>query len=98
MEMGCGKVILETDCSTLKSLLVNSEGMRSSIGGICFDISELGRSFAEFKIAWVSRDANSVTHCCARLVSATERALFWLDYIPEWLVGLAADNCTPVID
>jgi hypothetical protein len=38
----------------------------------------------------VSRDANSVAHCCARMVSTTEHALFWLDYIPEWLVGLAA--------
>jgi hypothetical protein len=72
--------------------------MRSSIGGICFDISELGRSFVEFKITWVSRDANSVAHCCARLVSATKRVLFWLDYIPEWLVELTANDCTPVID
>jgi hypothetical protein len=61
-------------------------------------ISELGRSFVEFKIAWVSRDANSVAHCCACLVSATERVLFWLDYIPEWHVGLAANDCTPIID
>jgi hypothetical protein len=59
--------------------------MRSSIGGICFDISELGRSFVEFKITWVSRDANSVAHCCARLVSATKRVLFWLDYGPVHL-------------
>jgi hypothetical protein len=95
LEMGYDQVILETDCSTLKSLLVTSEGMRSSIGGICFDISELGKNFVGFRVAWVSRDANSVVHCCARM--ASERTLFWLDYIPEWLVGLAAADCTPVI-
>jgi hypothetical protein len=98
LEMGCDQVILETDCSTLKALLVTSEGMRSSIGDICFDISELGRSFVGFRVDSVSRDANSVAHCCARMVSATERSLFWLDYIPEWLVGLAVADCTPVID
>jgi hypothetical protein len=98
MEIGCERVILEIDCSILKSLLENSDGMMSSIGGICFDIIELGRSFVDFRVAWVGRDANSVAHCCARMVSATEHALCWLDYIPEWLVGLAAADCTPVID
>jgi hypothetical protein len=98
MEMGCEKVLLETDCSALKPLLENSDGMRSFIGGICFNISELGKSLIEFRVAWVSRDANSVAHCCARMVSPTEHALFWLNYILEWLVGLAAADCTAFID
>jgi len=62
LENGYDKVILEVDCSALKSMVDNREGMRSSIGGICFDITELGRSFCEFKIAWVCRDANSLAH------------------------------------
>ena len=62
----------------------------------CFDITELGRNFAESIAA--CRDANSVAHCCACMVSATERSFFWLDYIPDWLLGLAAVDCTPVID
>ena len=45
LENGYDKVILEVDCSALKSMVDNREGMRSSIGGICFDIIELGRSF-----------------------------------------------------
>jgi hypothetical protein len=28
------------------------------------------------------------------MVSATERSFFWLDYFPEWLMGLAAADCT----
>lgn len=98
MEMGYEKVILEVDCSNLKALLAGAEGMRSSVGGICFDITELGRNFIEFKIVWVRREANSVAHCCATMVSHTERALFWLDFIPEWLVALAAIDCNPVSD
>ena len=45
LENGYDKVILEVDCSALKSMVDNREGMRSSIGGICFDITELGGSF-----------------------------------------------------
>jgi hypothetical protein len=46
----------------------------------------------------VRRDANSVAHCCACMVSATERSFFWLDCILDWLLGLAAADCTPIID
>ena len=95
---GYDKVILEVDCSGLKTLLDGDDGMRSAIGGLCLGITGLGRSFVDFRVAWVRREANSVAHCCACMVSATERSFFWLDYIPDWLLGLAAVDCTPVID
>jgi L-asparagine transporter-like permease len=63
--------------------------MRSSIGGLCFDIMQLGRSFVAFRVEW-AWDANSVAHRCASMVSAMEHSQFWLDYFPEWLLGLAA--------
>jgi hypothetical protein len=47
---------------------------------------ELGRSFIVFRLVWVGRDANSVAHNCACMVSATDRSHFWLDAIPEWLL------------
>lgn len=95
MENGYDKVILEVDCSNLKSLIANDTGWTSAIGGLCFDITELSRNFAEFKVEWVYREANSVGHCCASMVSCTERASFWLDHIPEWLEILAATDCNP---
>jgi hypothetical protein len=98
VENGYDKVILEVDCCSLMALLNGDEATRSSIGGMCFDITKLGRSFVDFRVVWVHRDANSVAHCCACMVSATERSFFWLDYIPDWLSGLAADDCTPIID
>ena len=79
-------------------MLEDRSGTRSSIGGLCFDITELGRSFVDFRVEWVCRDANSVAHGCASMVSATERSHFWLDYIPDWLLGVAVANCTPIID
>ena len=70
--------------------------MRSVIGGLCFDITEFGRNFEDFRVVWVRREANSVAHRCARMVSALERSQFWIDHVPEWLLGLAADDCNPV--
>lgn len=96
-EVGCDKVILEVDCSSLKNLLEGIDCSRSSIGGLCSDIIELGRGFSAFNVVWVSRDANSVAHCCAGMVLVTERSRFWLDDIPDWLRDLAANDCNPIV-
>lgn len=76
-------------------MLKNPNSLRSSIGGLCFDISELSRSFLGFEVRWVHREANSVAHVCAASVSASERSFFWFDYVPDWLVSLAVEDCTP---
>jgi hypothetical protein len=43
VECDFGKAILKVDCSTLKTVLESADGMRSPIGGLCFDITELVR-------------------------------------------------------
>lgn len=48
VENGYDKVILEVDYCSLMVLLNGDEATRSSIGGLCFDITELGRSFVDF--------------------------------------------------
>lgn len=83
IECGYEKVILEVHCRGLKMTLEASDGMRSSIGGLCADITVLGRSFVDFKVVWVSRDANSVAHNCDCMVLATDHSLFWIDAIQE---------------
>ena len=93
VEMGYDRIILEVDCKNLKTLIEDGSGVRSSIGGLCFDITELSKMFSEFRIEWVSRGANSVAHYCACTVSATERSLFWRDDVPDWLSELAAIDC-----
>jgi ribonuclease HI len=98
LEMGYERVLLEVDCNNLKTLLEDRSCMRSSSRGLCFDIIELGRSFNEFRVEWVCREANSVAHCYACMVTATERSFFWRDCVPVWLTELAATNCTtPII-
>ena len=93
-ELGLNKILLEVDCQALSNFLQGPQPFTSSIGGLCFDILELGKSFPSFSNRWIRRDANSVAHACASLVSAAERAFFWIDCIPNWLVMLAASDCT----
>lgn len=39
------RVILELDCHGLKTLIEAHFGLRSSIGGLCFDITEFRQEF-----------------------------------------------------
>lgn len=73
----------QVDCSALKSMVDNHEGMISSIGRICFDIIELSRSFCEFKVVCVCREANFVAHRCVSMVLPMERALFLARLYPR---------------
>ena len=59
-ELGYQRVILESDCQSLRSLLRDPSSRRSVIGGPCFDITELGRELDEFRVEWVCRGAKSV--------------------------------------
>jgi ribonuclease HI len=92
-EVGCDRVILETDSSVLHSMLSDRSYIHSAIGGVCRDIKDLSAGFVEFKIAWVRREANTLAHSCAKKVNSVFRSMFWLDEIPEWLKGLASADC-----
>lgn len=94
VELGLERVILEVDCQGLTKFLQSTDPAASSVGGLCFDIIELGKSFVDFRISWTNREANSVAHFCASTVSAIDRSFFWIDCIPDWLVNLAATDCT----
>jgi hypothetical protein len=55
VELGASRCVLETDCKGLSFLLASPAADRSHIGGICFDIAELGKNFIDFSVVWVSR-------------------------------------------
>ncbi|RLM69188.1 hypothetical protein C2845_PM17G09400 [Panicum miliaceum] len=93
VEHGFGRVVLEVDSSELKMLLESADAFRSPIGGLCFDITDLGKICDMFRVFWVGRQANSVAHDCASWGMASAQSLFSSDYIPEWLLGLAAADC-----
>jgi hypothetical protein len=87
VENGYDRVILEVDCRGLQTLLEDASSVRSVIGGLYFDIIGLGRSFVDFRIKWVCREANSVADVCASMVSAMERSFFFGRLHPRLVVG-----------
>jgi hypothetical protein len=50
VDNGYDHVILEIDCRGLKNLIEDNTSLRSSIGGLCFDITEIGKSFIDFRV------------------------------------------------
>jgi hypothetical protein len=50
-----------------------------------------------FTCVWVPREANSVAHSCVSVVSSTKCSFFWLDTIPDCLIGLPSSECTPTL-
>lgn len=98
VELGLDNVVLEVDCQGLVNLLKDPSSSRSAIGGLCFDITELGKNFSLFVVRWVRREANSVAHVCASTVSLYERSFFWVDDLPDWLVALAAADCNLAVN
>lgn len=69
MAQGHRKVILEVDLTTLAKDLRSATEDRSPISGLQHETLELIRSFCGFSISFVQREANSVAHSCARMVS-----------------------------
>lgn len=90
MELGVDRLILEVDCQGLAKMLMDPASIRSSIRGLWYDITELGKNFSDFSINWVRREANSVAHVCASMVSATERSFFSFS---DWLDHLVSADC-----
>jgi len=50
-EMELDRVMLEVDCQELSKLLQSQHSTTSSIGGLCFDLIELGKAFSDFCIS-----------------------------------------------
>ncbi|KAF8686219.1 hypothetical protein HU200_043600 [Digitaria exilis] len=73
--------------------VLTAEAMAAKEGlELAVECGLFSRSMVCFRVDWVCREANSVAHRCAKMVTATERSQFWLDYIPEWLSGIAASD------
>lgn len=69
MAQGHRKVILEVDHTAVAKDLRSAMEDRSPISGLQHETLELIRSFCGFSISFAQREANSVAHPCARMVS-----------------------------
>jgi hypothetical protein len=95
---GYGKVILEVDNISLVNLLRSIDGIQSPIAGIWHEITDVGRSFTSFSIAFVHREGNEAAHCCAKFASETSPECVWSDSFPARILEIALNDCTPVVE
>jgi len=94
IEQGAGRVILETDNSTVVTLLRSDDGIRSNIAGIWHEIRELSLSLVSFiTCVHVNREGNEAAHLCATMPSLSTPALSWIGAPPNWLWEAASRDC-----
>jgi ribonuclease HI len=92
---GYERVQLEMDNALLVNLLRSDAGERSSIAGLCHEISVLSREFVLFRVSFVNREGNEAANFCAKQTSASNRELSWADAFPLNLLGIAEADCNP---
>jgi ribonuclease HI len=82
---GFARIVLESDSEVLVAALNSSSLDRSAVAGICHDIRELSRSFSDFKVYFVRREANAL-------------ADKWLGCFSLWIEEAAAADCNPAME
>jgi ribonuclease HI len=92
------RIVLESDSVVLVAALNSSSLDRSAVAGICHDIRELSRSFSDFKVYFVRREANALADRCVKEISCETRFLLWLDCFPLWIEEAAAADCNPAME
>jgi hypothetical protein len=96
IEQGAMKVILETDNTTMVTLLRSDDGIRSTICGVWHEIRELSLSFTAFVCVHVNREGNEAAHLCARMPSVSTQIMSWIGALPNWLREAANRDCNDV--
>ncbi|TVU26789.1 hypothetical protein EJB05_29353, partial [Eragrostis curvula] len=94
--LGYDKVILEVDNSSLATSIRTDAPNLSTISGLCQEIKELGRSFVDFNVSLVGREANSAAHCCGKMPTSSNRVCSCVGYTPDWLHGVVTNDCNSV--
>ncbi|XBI99595.1 hypothetical protein VPH35_019648 [Triticum aestivum] len=88
MEKGWTRVIVETDCKTVRSEYMATD-CRSTGSPIISEIKSYLQHFQGLQLNFVRRDANEVAHWCARESLASTSIVKFLDIFPASLIALA---------
>jgi ribonuclease HI len=91
-ELGLGKVLLETDCSTVVSKLQCEEKDRSIHGHLVEEIKVLLRDFAEVGVRHASRSCNGAAHSLAKDGCVNKLCKTWVGVPPGYLVDILASD------
>ncbi|XP_074301446.1 uncharacterized protein LOC141632836 [Silene latifolia] len=88
LQMGLDNVVLESDSSTLITMLKSKSIPANYLGRVGFEILEIAKSFTCIRFSFVRRDGNCVAHGMAHLMPLDYSTRFWVGAIPERIVPL----------
>lgn len=91
-ELGVTYLVVETDAQDVCTALQNQSGDESLFGDLVENIRAILRNHSNFKVVWVSRNANVVAHSLARMSRSFESPYCWVEP-PDFVDGLP-DICT----
>jgi ribonuclease HI len=86
-------IILETDCSTVASMLSVGSGMRSCLKFTIDEAIEAGSKLPQWKIIHMRRESNSVSHELAQLAKRTKDSAVWRFAAPVCVEQIIAREC-----
>jgi hypothetical protein len=83
---GSNNVVFEVDSEDLVRLWQNRANDRSVIKQVLDEISELSLLFTNFSLSHAHREANQMTHSCAKYTSLQDGSFSWDAEPPAFLV------------
>ncbi|CAN6177270.1 unnamed protein product [Urochloa humidicola] len=90
------KAVLETDCSSLVSLLGRDTAHRSRLKFVLDETVEVGRDLPEWTVVHTRRERNRVAHELAQLARRTTHCAVWSFNAPICVEHIIAQECTPI--
>lgn len=94
LEWSTDPFILETDCTTAASMLMETEVNRSLAAAIIEETKHLLRLGRPHIISHVRRDKNHVSHSLAQM-GRQPRTAIWLRHAPGEILSLCTMDCDP---
>jgi ribonuclease HI len=97
-DMGVRRIAIETDSNLVADMWQSRSTNMSEIKPILCDIESRSLGFFSFSLDHVNREANLVTHACAKEASSGFHKNFRMNVIPNFLAGIVHDDCILVND
>lgn len=96
IDLNLQKLHVEMDCMAVVRML-NDPGKNMSVAEqVIEEIKAMLRTRQEFNVTWVRRSANSAAHYLAREGVCNKVCREWLNYPPDCILGIVADEI-PVV-
>ena len=92
-ELGCERIVLETDCLNAVTKLRRPDKDRSAYGPLVEEIKDSCMGFRDVVISFVRRTTNEVAHKLAGEGCRSKSDLVWLGEPPGFVVNLLAAEC-----